>query len=111
MRPEALILCVMLAVASLGATASDERHAAVEALGELNGVALQCKYLDQVRRLKAAVVDNAPKERSFGIAFDEATNRAFLAFIRDHAQCPGPTVMARQVDTGIEALRAAFAGQ
>jgi hypothetical protein len=87
----------------------DARYAAVSALGELNGVALNCRYVDQVRRMKAAVVDNVPKERSFGLAFDEATNRAFLAFIRAARECPGPAEMERQVDQGIQNLHSTFA--
>ena len=100
-------------LASLGVTAvadeSDPRYEAVRGLGALNGVALQCKYIDQVRRMKAAVVASAPKERSFGLAFDEATNDAFLAFIRDGASCPTQATLARRVGHQIDAMRSAFA--
>jgi len=100
----------MLALAA-PVTAADEdpRYAAVQALGALNGVALQCKYIDQVRRMKAAVVANAPKERSFGQAFDQATNDAFLAFIKDQAACPSHDSLERRVGHQIDALQAAFA--
>ena len=89
--------------------ADDPRYAAVKGLGELNGVALQCRYIDQVRRMKSAVVANAPKERSFGLAFDEATNEAFLAFIRDGESCPAQATLERQVGHQIDTMRAAFA--
>ena len=82
---------------------------AVWALGELNGVALQCKYIDQVRRMKAAVVANAPKERVFGLAFDEATNKAFLAFSRKGGPCPGYGGFESQVGERIEVVQKAFA--
>jgi hypothetical protein len=96
---------------SLSVVADDDaRYAAVRSLGELNGVALQCKYLDQVRRMKAAVVDSAPKERSFGLAFDQATNDAFLAFIKNRDDCPGAEALERRVGHQIDALRQAFAG-
>lgn len=101
-------LSIMVAITAPVA-AEDARYQAIDALGELNGLALQCKYVDQVRRMKAAVVDNAPKERSFGLAFDQATNRAFLEFNRAGGSCPGPDPMARRVDAAIEHLRSVFA--
>lgn len=109
--PLGRLLAVILALSlpSLAFTADDDpRYAAVKGLGGLNGVALQCKYIDQVRRMKSAVVANAPKERSFGLAFDEATNGAFLAFIRDGKSCPTHATLERQVGHQIDAMRAAF---
>lgn len=85
-----ILVAMSLAMGVAVARADEQsRYAALASLGELNGIALQCKYLDQVRRMKAAVVANAPKERSFGLAFDEATNKSFLAFIRQQRPCPG----------------------
>lgn len=103
------ILCVSLGLSAAVSAGDDPRYGAVAALGQLNGVALQCKYLDQVRRMKAAVVAHAPKERSFGLAFDQATNDAFLAFVRDRESCPTHDGLARRVGHRIDALRAAFA--
>ena len=87
----------------------DPRYAAVEALGQLNGIALPCKFLDQVRRMKAAVVEHAPKERSFGLAFDEATNAAFLAFVRGGEGCPSHDAFQREVGHRIDGMVDAFA--
>jgi hypothetical protein len=102
-------LMTRVALACLPITAvADPRYATVEALGALNGVALHCRYLDQVSRMKAAVVDNAPKERSFGLAFDESTHEAFLAFIQRGATCPGKAGFSGQVETAIIELRRAF---
>lgn len=85
------------------------RYEAVKSLGRLNGEALQCGHVDEVRRMKQAVVDNAPKERSFGLAFDEATNEAFLDFIEQRSRCSGPGSLSGRVDTAIEVLVEAFA--
>lgn len=108
----ALLLAMVLFAAS-GSAASDQdpRYQAVQAMGRLNGIALQCRYLDQVRRMKTAVVANAPKERSFGLAFDEATNGSFLDFIKTRAACPEPAGFGRRVGDGIDALKAVFAGE
>ena len=104
-------LGLLLAFPAPAADEPDPRYAAVSGLGSLNGVALQCKYLDQVRRMKAAVVAHAPKERSFGLAFDQATNDAFLAFIRDDDACPPHDGLARQVGDAIDRMQEAFGGQ
>ena len=109
MSVRASVMCLSLGLAAAVWADDDPRYRAVAALGELNGVALQCKYLDQVRRMKAAVVAHAPKERSFGLAFDQATNDAFLAFVRDRESCPTHGGLERRVGHRIDALRAAFA--
>jgi hypothetical protein len=98
----------------LGGTAAaardiDVQRAAIARLGELNGVALHCGYLDQVRRMKEAIVRNAPQERVFGADFDSATNRAFLDFIEDGRSCPGSSGFATKVGARIEALEHSFA--
>lgn len=86
----------------------DPRYAAIDALGELNGIALQCKYIKQVRRMKFAVVLNAPKERSFGLAFDQAANRSFLRFIEQQQPCPNADNFARRVGHQIDTVREVF---
>jgi len=99
-----------LAVAS-AATPLETQYAAVRAVGQMNGIALQCRYLDQVRRMKSAVVDHAPKERSFGLAFEESTNEAFLAFGRAGERCPGHAGFEAEVGVRIAAMAAAFAAE
>ena len=82
LRPAALLLLSLLPLAP-GLAQEDPRYHAVAELGALNGIALQCRYLDEMRRMKAAVVASAPKERSFGLAFDQATEAAYLAQFQD----------------------------
>ncbi len=101
-------IALLITVYHAGADA-DPRYDAVMALGKLNGVALNCRYLDQVQRMKAAVVESAPKERSFGLAFDQATNDGFLSFISESRRCPGPARFEQEVEDGIEAVKRAFA--
>jgi len=100
--------CLMLPCAGSVAGMAGQREA-VSRLGELNGIALQCRYLDQVRRMKQAVIGAAPQEREFGADFDAATNRAFLAFIDKGARCPGRATFEARVGTRIEELNASFA--
>ena len=106
-----LVICLSLLISAVAVSDEDPRYQAVTGLGELNGVALQCKYLDQVRRMKAAVVASAPKERSYGLAFDQATNDAFLAFIRNQEACPSHDRLERLVGHQIDSMATAFAAK
>lgn len=98
------LFCLALSLPLSAAEPTDARYAAVSALGALNGIALQCRYLDQVRRMKTAIVTNVPKERSFGLAFDEATNDAFMAFIRNGDTCPPHEALERRVGHAVDGL-------
>ncbi len=99
-------------IATSPVVADDEaRYDAVKALGRLNGIALQCKYIGQVSRMKQAVVETVPKERSFGLAFDQAANDSFLAFIQEQSPCPGPAGFENDVAQQIESLQQAFKNQ
>ena len=109
--------CISAAILILGAAAgahaqvvadTDARYEALKALGELNGTALQCKYLDQTRRMKAAVVESVPKERSFGLAFDQATNDAFVAMVQSGTPCPGILGFEVWVGERIEVMQEVF---
>ena len=104
-------ICLLSAalVLPLPAAASEAGHAAIRDLGSLNGVALACKFGDEVSRMKAAVVDNAPKLRSYGLAFDDATNAAFLSFIERGDPCPSRNRFSEQVDAAIDEVARVFA--
>lgn len=106
-RP-ALCALVIFAVFQPLEAADDAGYGAVKALGTLNGVALHCRYFDQVSRMKAAVVETVPKERSYGLAFDSSTNESFLALMNRKGACPGTTVFSGQVDAAIAELTHAF---
>lgn len=108
MHPAKLLLSLPLMVSPLYGADSIHQYDAVRGLGAVNGLALYCKSFDQVRRMKEAVVANAPKERSFGLAFDESTDEAFRSAIAKQLPCPGAAGFADQVGAAVEALRQAF---
>ena len=89
-------------------TDTEARYDAVKSLGRLNGIALQCKYIDQVSRMRQAVVKTVPKERSFGLAFDQAANDSFLEFTLKRSSCPGPAGFEKDVSQQIELLQQTF---
>lgn len=98
----------MLALLASNPVIAADPYEALKALGQLNGIALHCNYLGEVQRMKAAVVASAPKERSYGLAFDQATNDGFLAFIRQGSSCPGQMDFSGRVDAAINELEKSF---
>ena len=90
---------------------TDAQYASITALGELNGIALQCGYIEQTRRMKRVLVATLPKRRALGLAFDEATHNSFLNFIEQQASCEGEQELSGRVDTALERLKSEFAGQ
>lgn len=102
----ATLIVLLLCSGFTGASDKPDAYASVKALGELNGIALNCRYIGEVRRMKTAVIENAPKERSYGIAFDESTNASFLAFVSSGKLCPGEAGFSERIDQAIERLKA-----
>lgn len=86
-----------------------DQHAAITRLGELNGVALQCRYFEQMQRIKQVLVANLPKRRELGLLFEDATNKSFMAFMQQDAACPGSADLVSQVDAAVVDLESAFA--
>ena len=107
MKKRYLIPCLALLTAPAYAV-SDQQLERVKQLGELNGIALNCGYNDETRRMKRSMVATVPKIRVIGIAFDEATNKSFLAIIKSGTQCPSEKELSQQVDSSIEQLETGF---
>jgi len=89
----------------------DKQFDAIQQLGELNGVALNCRFLNETQRMKKALVLALPKRRQYGEAFDSATNTAFLKFIETQSTCPVEAAFSQQVDAAILTLESVFANQ
>lgn len=100
-----LFLCATFPVQA-GAPA-DAGLAEIRDMGRLNGQALACSYGETAARIKAAMIEHAPKSRRYGAIFEETTNEAFLAQSRlEPTDCPdGPTLNAR-VDEVVQRLQA-----
>lgn len=105
---KSLPLVVMLVAQVPVALATPEGEAALRQLGAVNGVALECGHLGQVRRIKQAVVDVVPKQRYYGALFEQATHDGFLAFIEAQRACPTEVGLAAEVDTAVQQLKRAF---
>jgi len=104
----AAIFCLGLLLQASAIATSDEQQATIVELGELNGVALQCRYFEQMQRIKRSLVANLPKRRELGLLFEDATNRSFIAFMQRDATCPKPQDFVEQVDAAVGVLETAF---
>ncbi|TVO78742.1 hypothetical protein [Sedimenticola selenatireducens] len=88
---------------------TEQQYSAIKKLGELNGIALNCRFLAETQRMKKALVLALPKRRQFGEVFDAETNTAFLSFIENRSVCPKEAMLSAEVDAAIVKLDAAFA--
>ena len=106
----AFCAAICLLIPGISASVSDEQYKSVEALGRLNGVALQCRYLGETQRMKQALIETLPKRRELGMAFDQITNDAFLEFFERDGICPDASDFEESVDQAIQKLKHAFPG-
>ncbi len=88
--------------------ATEAQLNSIKRVGQLNGVALQCKYLNDARRMKLSLVAVLPKRRQLGQVFDDATNESFLSFIQNRSVCPEADQFTLQVDAAVADLNQVF---
>ncbi len=88
--------------------ATEEQLNSIKRIGQLNGVALQCKFFQEARRMKLALVAALPKRRQLGQTFDDSTNESFLEFIKNKSECPEKQQFILKVDAAVADLNKAF---
>ena len=81
---------------------------AIAELGRLNGVALQCRYLPQVQRIKRELVLNLPKQRALGDWFEQKTNDTFMQFMQQNKPCPVAFDFDQSLQHAFETLESEF---
>ena len=101
-------ITLMFSALQVGA-ATKEQLNSIKHIGQLNGVALQCKFLHEARRMKLSLVAALPKRRQLGQIFDDSTNEAFLVFIKNRSVCPEQQQFTLEVDAAVADLNKAFA--
>jgi len=105
-------LLIMLIVALFAVTsaqaATESQLNAIAKMGELNGVALQCRYLDQMQRIKMTLVLHLPKQRELGDWFESTTSSSFMDFMTKNSACPGAVPFVEQVDAAVIDIETTF---
>lgn len=105
----------LLAASSLALVLMSGAHAqtepalqAIHELGAINGQALACEELQTAQRAKRLMLAHAPKTQRFGAAFEESTQKSFLAQTRGKAACPDAAALSAQLDALAPKLQAAL---
>lgn len=104
-----MTLLLVLLAPSIAPAIDDAQNDAINQLGELNGMALKCKFYDETTRMKTAMVATVPKVRALGALFEDATNTGFMRAIEGRQPCPANAEFTERVSAGIERLKQAFA--
>jgi len=104
----ASVFCLGALFAHPAHSATEDQHAAISRLGMLNGIALQCRYFEQMQRIKLTLVANLPKRRELGLLFEDVTNKSFMGFMHQDATCPGSADFVSRVDAAVGKLESAF---
>lgn len=84
---------------------------AVNALGELNGKALACAQQENISRIKAVMIEYAPKSRRYGAAFEVSTQESFMQRSQQQEACDDAALTALQVEDLATRLQQLFAGE
>jgi hypothetical protein len=104
----ALVLALLLAPEPAAAGQDKARLDAIARMGELNGIALQCRYLDQMRRIKQALIRYLPKKRELGEWFERTTQDSFMNFMKNNRECPGLIEYERDLDKASKRIAEVF---
>ncbi len=103
----ALVLLMLLQAPATAAT-QEQRLDAIARMGELNGIALQCRYLDQMRRIKQVLIRHLPKQRALGEWFEKTTNDSFMGFMQSGEECPGLIEFEQDLDQASQRIAEVF---
>ena len=109
MKPYTLLAIVLLFLTTVESrAATDQQLQAIAAIGELNGIALQCGYSNEVGRIKMSLVRILPKKRELGVWFENSTNNAFMQFMQQDNTCPSADQFATRLDSAVSALEKVY---
>jgi len=102
------LLLVTIIVTHQANALTDVQLEPIRKLGEINGVALKCQYLKQVKEIKLSLAKSLPKQRGLGELFEEETNRSFLKFIQSGQRCPGEATIEDMIHKEIGVMKERF---
>lgn len=101
------LAATLLSLPMYQAFAAEHGTAAIEALGKVNGMALACQQPAIASRARNALVTTAPKTRTNGELFENATNAAYLEQGKG-AACPDTASFSKALGEAEKNLQAAF---
>lgn len=110
MNPKSLLLAVMI---GLGGTAhaadpADAALSAIRDLGTVNGKALACAETHIASRAKKLMLAHAPKTQTYGDAYQNATQAAYLSQTQSNEACADASALAAALDALAQRLDASL---
>ncbi len=104
-----LLGCILyLLPISMLQAAEQSQLQAISRVGELNGLALQCGFFEQVEKIKVVLIRVLPKRREFGEWFEYTTHKAYMEFIKNTAACPGNSDFEQELELAFWRLEQVF---
>lgn len=100
---------ILLGTTLAAGAATDAEEQAIQDLGAVNGVALNCGYFEQVKHMKHSMIVSVPKARTLGMIYEDATDEAYKAFIEQDKTCPSKHELSKRVDQAVARLKEVFA--
>jgi hypothetical protein len=101
-------LILTLAYSSTAISATPSQLDAVAEMGRLNGIALQCRYVEKMQKIKMSLVLHLPKQRELGDWFERSTNESFMDFMNRDASCPPMEMFEQQLETATKNIAINF---
>ncbi len=87
---------------------NNEQLSTIAEMGRLNGIALNCQYVQEIRQIKQILIANLPTKKALGVWFQQKTNDAYIAFMNSHKTCPGLIHFDKQLEQAKRKLQAAY---
>ncbi|WP_456379310.1 hypothetical protein [Thiolapillus sp.] len=103
-----VILALLLLWGFQAQATTDAQTQSLEQMGKLNGIALGCRYFDQVKTIKKALVQALPKRRELGRIFETVTDQTYREFVASKTACPSAEAFAADLETAIQNLNQNF---
>jgi hypothetical protein len=107
MKLATALFALAISSLTLPAFAADAGSAAINTIGQINGVALACQQPAIVSRARNTIQTTAPKTRANGELFETATNAAYLEQGKG-AACPDAASLSNRLNAAEKDLQAAF---
>jgi hypothetical protein len=101
------LLLTLLCSASANSATPAELDAIAE-MGRLNGIALQCRYVEKMQKIKMSLVLHLPRQRELGDWFERSTNQSFMDFMNRDARCPPLEMYEQQLEAAIKDIEKIF---
>ncbi|WP_456412014.1 hypothetical protein [Thiolapillus sp.] len=102
------VLALLLLWSFPAQATTEEQTQSLEKMGQLNGIALGCRYFDQVKAIKKALVQALPKRRELGRTFEAVTDQTYREFVASKAACPSTEAFAADLEAAIQRLNQNF---